>query len=211
MKIEDKIGALVSRYVFQDTASTKLANFIISRYNKKARVIHNLHYLDKLWNELEGHSKEFKNKDDLLLALCFSKISASLFKANHLKGCLRRTEGLLGSLSIGRVQLDHIKKLISAATEPWRFADESDQDLLLFKDIMLKRLATNAADYKSYTDGIRAESAFVSSSVWNSKRTKRLEELLAMKTIFSTSDFEKYESSARQNLQRELEIHRLKT
>ncbi|MFZ4476447.1 MAG: hypothetical protein ACOYPR_14720, partial [Saprospiraceae bacterium] len=83
--------------------------------------------------------------------------------------------------------------------------ESSEQDTNLFLDADLSILGQEFSIYKTYTQQIRKEYAMYPDLLYRPGRKKVLQHFLGMDSIFKTRYFqEKYEASARKNLQAEL-------
>lgn len=172
-------------------------------HSKDARHYHNMLHLGKLTNELEEVKPLIEDWPAIVFAIAYHDIVYNPLASNNEAKSAAVAEKRLSSLRIPSTVIstctNHI--LATKSHEP-----NSNPDSNYFTDADLSILGATPAGYEIYRSQVRKEYNFYPALIYNSGRKKVLQQFLKMECIYKTEHFrEKYEDSARANIQREVQ------
>jgi predicted metal-dependent HD superfamily phosphohydrolase len=173
-------------------------------YSAWSRHYHNLSHIYSLLKLSELYSSELKNPILVDLAIWFhDAVYDSSKKDNELQSSILFEELMQQFLSIA--DLEQVKSLIMSTSGHLLLMPE-DNDHKFFLDFDLAILSSDNANYRAYADAIREEyKSLFSFFVYNGGRKKVLKSFLDRKSLYFSATFkEKYEASARRNLEWEI-------
>lgn len=179
---------------------------ILARYREPQRHYHTAQHLDECferWLEVQAHAV---HPAEVQLALWFhDAIYDTHSSDNEAQSALLARDSAL-ALGVAADSAERISELILAtrhAVEP----EGRDAEALI--DVDLSILGAAPARFDEYEAQIRREYAWVPEDTFRERRREVLAQFLDRRYIYSTSVFrERYELSARTNLQRSLEARR---
>ncbi|MEM9835452.1 MAG: hypothetical protein AAF828_03050 [Bacteroidota bacterium] len=178
---------------------------IRAAYTHKSRHYHNLNHLTQMFAALEEYPTAITDHQSLAIAIYYHDfVYNALRKDNELQSA-EVMQGLLLSKGFASTQVQKIYTYI-LATKTHELPDPMDTDLAVLLDLDLGILGTNKVAYHEYTQQIRKEYRWVPKPLYRAGRRKVLAHFLAKPFLYQTTYFRvKWESQARENLQRELE------
>ncbi|HEX6889598.1 MAG TPA: hypothetical protein VF141_02860 [Chryseolinea sp.] len=191
----------VSNYNSAEDNTSKLWKEIDDQYSDPSRHYHNLLHLESLLLELIPVKARFSNWNVVVFAVVYHDIVYKPTKSNNEEKSAGLAFKRLNGIGVPTEAVARCREFIFATKRHEQVDDEID----LFTDADLSILGKSPDDYRIYTDQVRKEYSIYPDFLYNPGRKKVLLHFLGMRTIYKTSLFrEKYEASARQNLQAEL-------
>ena len=175
---------------------------IAGRYNGRKRHYHNLEHVTRLLalcDELEISDPE------IMLAVIYHDV---IYRPGSLKNeekSAAYARKSLGRLGVDSDRVGQVCEMILATANHLMPQDDPLTQTLL--DLDMSILGSPREDYQAYADGVRKEYPWLPGVVFKKKRRQFLERVLAEEYIFHTDLFrEKYEGSARANIEWELDL-----
>ncbi|MEE4000607.1 hypothetical protein V1T75_09680 [Tenacibaculum sp. FZY0031] len=195
---------LLANYSNDNSFNILLWQEIEEHYTRKKRHYHTLEHLENLLFQLAPIKTKISHWNTILFTLFYHDIIYNSLKSNN--------EEKSAELAIKRMkQLSVPKEMIEScctqilATKSHNVAEDSDTNY--FTDADLSILGQDWKIYTQYYTNVRKEYAVYPSLVYNSGRKKALQHFLTMKKIFKTEYFfQKFEDTARKNIQKEIEL-----
>lgn len=201
MTIRDYFIETIRHYEGEQSIIYPLWEEIEAAYTAPGRHYHNLEHLEHMLAALLRAQPAEKDRDVLVLALCYHDIVYDPLQHNNEALSADLAVQRLSALSIHKTKVEQVRRLI-LATQGHTLSD--DALVNLFTDADLSILGTNAVTYKQYATAIREEYAVVPDVLYLPGRKKVLEHFLAMPQIYKTDFFRtQYEAQARINLREE--------
>ena len=196
--------SLAGRYSTDVKLTQQLWLEIEKNYAGKKRHYHNLQHLENLVGELSGIKELIHDWDAVVLAIFYHDV---IYKAhrkdNEDQSALLATKHLL-QLNCNSYIIDRVNQLIMA-TKSHQLSD--DADVNYFTDADLSILGKDWDIYHDYCSNVRKEYAIYPDMLYKPGRKKALQHFLSMERIFKTDHFyNKYETAARKNIERELSM-----
>jgi predicted metal-dependent HD superfamily phosphohydrolase len=196
--------SLAGRYNTHVKLTQQLWLEIEMNYTGKKRYYHNLHHLENLVGELSGIKELIHDWDAVVLAIFYHDV---IYKAhrkdNEDQSALLAMKHLL-QLNCNTYIIDRVNQLIMA-TKSHQLSD--DADVNYFTDADLSILGKDWGIYHDYCSNVRKEYAIYPDMLYKPGRKKALQHFLLMERIFKTDHFyNKYETAARKNIERELSM-----
>jgi predicted metal-dependent HD superfamily phosphohydrolase len=190
------------------TPDNRLANDlwieIETSYSTKKRHYHTLAHLENLLTQLTPIKSQIKNWDTVLFTLFYHDIVYNSLKKDNEEKSAELAESRLKSIAVPQSIIDHCKAQILATKQ---HLPSQDTDTNYFTDADLSILGADWETYSVYSKQVRKEYSIYPALIYNPGRKKVLEHFLKMERIFKTDYFfTKFESQAKQNLQRELNL-----
>ena len=195
---------LVLKYTPQSEVAEELWLEIEKNYTGKKRHYHNLHHLENLVGELSGIKELIHDWDAVVLAIFYHDV---IYKAhrkdNEDQSALLATKHLQ-QLNCKSYTIDRVNQLI-LATKSHQLSE--DADVNYFTDADLSILGKDWDIYHDYCSNVRKEYAIYPDMLYKPGRKNALQHFLSMKRIFKTDHFyNKYETAARKNIEREISM-----
>jgi predicted metal-dependent HD superfamily phosphohydrolase len=174
-------------------------------YSSKSRHYHTMEHIVRILNFIEEYKSKIGDVTSMQLAVFFHDVVYSAKRKDNEEKSAVMAEKKLSQLNYPRHLIEKVREFIHATKHHINHLDNKDLDYLL--DFDLEKLCAPWSEYLEYTNQIRKEYRIYPDIIYKSGRKKVLIQLLKMDRIYKTSEFyEKNEQSARQNLNRELEI-----
>lgn len=172
-------------------------------YSSKKRHYHNLSHLSALINELTPCRQMISDWDILLFSIFYHDIVYKVLRSDNEEKSAELAVERLQQLGIEPGRIEKCRQQIIATKS---HNDTGDRDTQLFTDADLSILGQSPDVYDAYCKQIRKEYSIYPDIVYNPGRKKVLDHFLKMEKIYKTDwFFSKYETTARLNLQRELQ------
>lgn len=176
---------------------------IEKNYSGKKRHYHKLQHLDNLLSQLTIIKGEIKNWETTLFTLYYHDIIYNATKSDNEEKSAELAEKRMKEISVSNNIIEQCKKQILATKSHHK---SIDSDTNYFTDADLSVLGQSWKTYTLYYKNVRKEYAIYPTFIYNPGRKKVLNHFLSMDRIFKTDFFyNKFETQAKQNLQRELQ------
>ncbi|MES3005174.1 MAG: pantetheine-phosphate adenylyltransferase [Patescibacteria group bacterium] len=188
------------------TGSEKILLEVLSRYSESHRAYHDLIHIVNMLDELDLIVTKEGFSIALRLAIWYHDVVYETKSKDHpVVADNEERSAYKAQLDMEQMGLpcnliQEVKRLILVT----KHADTpSDHDAKLLMDLDLMILGKTAEEFDEYEAGIRIEYEWVPETTFSTKRAQILQSFLNRKMIYSTPIFqEKYEGSARTNLER---------
>jgi predicted metal-dependent HD superfamily phosphohydrolase len=201
--LKEKFIELLIKYTDDNSLINVLWKEIEVNYSAKKRHYHTLQHLDNLLSQLTSIKKEIKNWETILFTLYYHDIIYNAAKSDNEEKSAELAERRMKEISISSGIIKECKKQILATKSHHK---SIDSDTNYFTDADLSVLGQNWETYSLYYKNVRNEYAIYPGFIYNPGRKKVLHHFLSMDRIFKTEIFyAKFETQAKQNLQRELD------
>ena len=199
--IRDEFFNAVSNYSSPGDNTSKLWKEIEEQYSESSRHYHNLLHLENLVSELFPVREKFTDWNVVVFAVVYHDIVYKASKSNNEEKSADFAVKRLNGIEVPEESVGRCRKFILATKRHEQVDDEID----LFTDADLAVLGRSPDDYRIYANQVRKEYSIYPDFLYNPGRKKVLLHFLEMQSIFKTSFFrDKYEASARRNLENEL-------
>ena len=178
---------------------------LVNTYSDSARHYHNLEHIQHILNHIE----EVKVLSDRLTAVQLAAwfhdyVYNPQAKDNEIQSAIY-AEPILNSLKISLDTIHLVKQIILSTEKHQPLVDSIDN--LIFLDADLSILGTSPEKYFTYAKAIRQEYSYLSDREYQAGRKQVIANFFAREKIYYTDYFyQKLESSARTNLQAEIEL-----
>lgn len=200
--LKDIFFDLLGGYTTGNTVITNCWVEIEKSYCNNKRHYHNLSHLENLYTELNACKDQIGQWNVMMFAVFYHDIVYNTLKQDNEERSAELAGKRLALLNIPSKDIELCVEMINA-TKGHYFS--ANTDVNLFTDADLSILGKDWSTYKNYFENIRKEYAIYPDLIYKPGRKKVLQHFLAMKRIFKTDEFyEKYETAARENLEREL-------
>ncbi|WP_299550746.1 hypothetical protein [Seonamhaeicola sp.] len=205
-ELKNEWSQLVSKYSAQQTIADELWHEIKAQYTKKNRYYHNLSHINTLLVQAKKLKETIVNYDNLLFAIWYHDIIYNSKKQDNEEKSAVFAKKRLKSLEIDEKMAHLIQKLILSTKNHQIILGEND-DNAYFLDMDMSILGAEWPTYLKYLKSIRKEYAIFPNFMYKKGRKKALNHFLDRKTIFFTKPFQaKFESQARENINREIDL-----
>lgn len=194
---------LVSKYTKQTAIQEDLWAEIKEHYSSPNRYYHTLLHLENVWVQLDGIKQELQDVDSLLFALFYHDVIYHPNRTDNEEKSAEFAEKRMLKIPVPREKTNRCKAHILATKS---HSESSDSDTNHFIDADLSILGQEWETYSEYFQNVRKEYINFPDFIYNPGRKKLLKEFLKSRRIFKTEYFyQKIESQARENIQREIE------
>lgn len=199
----DTYTQLLERYTADPMRIRSFSSELMKAYTAAGRHYHNLQHLQQMLNVLEPVKEQFSDHDTLLFALFYHDIVYKASRKDNEEKSAALARERLFALAYSPAGIERCRQMILATKG---HTASGDPDIDLFTDADLSILGSSPAQYLTYAAQVRREYGIYPDRVYNPGRKKVLQHFLEMPFIFKTLYFRAaYESSARQNIQQELD------
>lgn len=173
-------------------------------YTHEKRHYHNLAHLENLLIELIEVKYLVSNWDTILFTLFYHDIVYDVRKNNNEEKSAELAAERLKQMNVPPNQVMFCQEQIMATQS---HALSPDKDTNLFTDADLSILGKEWSVYEQYIGQVRKEYSIYPNFLYKPGRRKVLQYFLGMERIFKTDYFfKKYETRARENLGREIDL-----
>ncbi|REH46465.1 putative metal-dependent HD superfamily phosphohydrolase [Tenacibaculum gallaicum] len=195
---------LLATYSNDNSLNTLLWQEIEKNHSDKKRHYHTLEHLKNLLFQLTPIKEKISHWNTVLFTLFYHDIIYSSLKSNNEEKSAELATKRMKQLSVPKEIIENCYSQI-LATKSHKIAKDSDTNY--FTDADLSILGQDWEVYTQYYKNVRKEYAIYPNLVYNSGRKKALQHFLTMENIFKTEYFyQKFEETARKNIQREIEL-----
>lgn len=182
---------------------------VLDSWNMRGRTYHNARYLGRVLENLGTLEDAAVDPDALRVAFAYrgaleevgwedsglEPVPASVPATGSLKGLL--------DLGVPQERTDRVADLVRQLST--HIPDDDDLDARLIIDADMAVLAAPPQHYRAFVDGLRRESPHMDSVFFLHHRRKAIQRVLARRHIFFSPLGRKWDESARENLEAELE------
>lgn len=194
---------LVSSYTDRSALINELWEEIEAAHSAPKRHYHSLKHLENLLAQLEAVKDQINNWDTVLFTLYYHDIVYNPLKDNNEEKSAELAEVRLRALAVPTELAQQCKQQILATK---KHLLNTDQDTNYFTDADLSVLGQDWPLYAAYAEGVRKEYSIYPDLMYKPGRKKVLQHFLQLDRIYKTDYFyHKLETSAKRNLQQELE------
>lgn len=203
-KLKSQFSALVSKYSADQALAEILWNEIVSAYGQKGRHYHTLLHLQNMYNQLIEIEYLIEDFDTVLFSLYYHDIVYSATAKDNEEKSAEMAIQRMRSIGVPENEIEKCSDQILATKS---HMVSKNKDTNLFTDADLSILGMKWEDYEIYFRQVRKEYAIYPDLLYKPGRRKVLKHFLGMERIFKTDHFyQKLESQARINLEKELQI-----
>ena len=200
--IQSEFLSSLREYSVPPDQCEKLWYEVAHAYTQAGRYYHTLHHLDHLLAELKPFQSQFHPWNTIVFAIVYHDAVYSVFKNNNEEKSAVLAANRLQRIGSPLTEIDYCKKLILAT----KTHEATEREVNYFIDADLAILGTTSHDYQRYASQVRNEFSVYPDFIYKNGRRKVLAHFLNKTRIYQSNEFfEKYESTARQNLLAELE------
>ena len=201
--MKDIFLALAKNYAADPGLTADLWNEIEKNYSKSNRHYHTLGHLENLLSELNGIRDRISDWNTILFTLFYHDVIYNPLKSNNEEKSADLAGKRLRALTVPTPVIDKCKHQILATKQ---HLPDPDNDTDFFTDADLSILGQSWNVYEKYAADVRKEYSIYPDLIYNPGRKKVLQHFLEMNRIFKTEYFfNKYETAARHNLQKEIQ------
>ena len=206
--LEIEFRALVSRYTSDKELIATLWKEIETAYGDIERKFHNLSHLEQIINLLLPFQSQIEDWDTLLFAAYYHDfvydVEKYVTENNNEDKSAEKAEEVLKSIGYPFDKIERCKQHI-LATKKHELSADADTNFLTDADLSI--LGQSTDEYEVYHKNIRKEYFIYPDAIYHAGRQKVLQQFLQRKRLYKTdSFFLQYESQARENIKRELEL-----
>ena len=182
---------------------------IAKRYSEPTRAYHTLEHLQQLFTQFEQIKDRLQQPSIIALALFYHDVIYDPTRSdNELKSAEYASEALGKYLTV--LQIKRIYNLITMTADHQlndvNSDDKEARDAAYLLDMDLSILGAAWPDYEQYAKAVRQEYSHVTAADYGVGRTKVLQGLLAHPKMYLTDYYQRLESQARQNIEREITL-----
>lgn len=204
MMLKETFIKLLEAYTNQTALVSELWSEIEVCHSQAKRHYHTLTHLENLLKQLIPVQDHIKNWNVVLFTLYYHDIVYHPLKGNNEEKSAEFAEARLSAIDVPAPLIQHCKLQILATK---KHLPEPDEDTNYFTDADLSVLGQEWDHYSRYYKGVRKEYSIYPDLIYKPGRKKVLQHFLNMDRIFKTEYFyNKFETTAKRNLQRELEL-----
>ena len=182
---------------------------IASRYSETVRAYHTLEHLQQLFTQFEKIEHKLQQPSIIAIALFYHDVIYDPKRSdNELKSAVYASEVLNEYLTIEQIKRIYTL-IIMTADHQLNDLDSDDKeasDAAYLLDMDLSILGAPWPDYEQYAKAVRQEYSHVTVADYRAGRTKVLQGLLAHPRLYLTDYYQRLESQARQNIEREITL-----
>ncbi len=180
---------------------------ILSAYTNPNRHYHTLQHLLDLFTQADQFRTQIDDFDTLELSIWYHDIIYQCLRKDNEEKSALFAKYRLEAINYPRQKLVCCYDQINATKKHELDKNSKDLDTALLLDFDLSILGRDWATYEKYCDKVRKEYSIFPTFLYNRGRKKVLRQLLERPQLYQTNYYvENFESTARENLQRELEI-----
>ncbi|WP_159799992.1 hypothetical protein [Flavobacterium sp. MK4S-17] len=202
--IKDIFYELLGVYTKDKSLIQKLWAEIETNYTSRARHYHTLQHLENIFKELCECYDEISDWDTILFSLFYHDVIYNSSKKDNEEKSVDVAVKCLLQINYHSHRIDLCCQEIMA-TKSHTIND--NYDVNLFTDADLSILGYSWEKYEEYYKQVRKEYSIYPDFLYKPGRKKVLQHFLDMESIFKTEFFKnKYENTARTNIQKELSL-----
>lgn len=202
--LKETFIALLHQYTQDNNLVNAYWSEIEKAYMSKDRHYHTLAHLENLLKELIEVRNQINEWDTILFSLYYHDIVYNVLKSTNEELSAELAQKRLHAIPVPTSIIETCYQQI-IATQKHILSKDTDTNFFLDADLSI--LGKDWFSYEQYAQRVRKEYSIYPDLVYKPGRKKVLRHFLDMERIFKTDQFfDKYESKARQNIRRELEL-----
>ncbi len=197
---------LALKYIEDQEIVDRFWQDIVSSYLKKSRHYHNLSHIHDMLVEAKSIETSIVNFDDLRFAIWYHDVVYEATRNDNEKRSAVFAKKCLKSSNVEEKRLKNIEKLIVSTQKHQILVAKNDDNAYLL-DLDLSILGTDWDTYEKYTQDIRKEYIIYPNFIYKKGRKKVLHHFLERETLFFSTYFKnRFETQARTNIKREIDL-----
>ncbi|RFS13812.1 hypothetical protein [Emticicia sp. C21] len=202
--LKETFIALLHQYTQNNNLVNSYWSEIEKAYMSKDRHYHTLAHLENMLKELIEIRDLIQEWDTVLFSLYYHDIVYNVLKTTNEELSAEIAQKRLEAISVPKQIIENCYQQIIATQ---KHIQGKNTDTNFFLDADLSILGSDWFSYEQYAQRVRKEYSIYPDLVYKPGRKKVLRHFLEMERLFKTDAFfNKYESKARKNIQRELEL-----
>lgn len=202
--LKETFIALLHQYTQDNNLVNNYWSEIEKAYMSKDRHYHTLAHLENMLKELFEVRDQINEWDTILFSLYYHDIVYNVLKSSNEELSAELAQKRLEAILVPSPIIENCYQQI-IATQKHILSQDSDTNFFIDADLSV--LGKDWFSYEQYAQRVRKEYSIFPDLVYKPGRKKVLCHFLDMERIFKTDAFfDKYESKARQNIRRELEL-----
>lgn len=202
--LKETFIALLHQYTQDNNLVNAYWSEIEKAYMSKDRHYHTLAHLENMLKELIEVRNQINEWDTILFSLYYHDIVYNVLKSTNEELSAELAQKRLQAIPVPTSIIENCYQKI-IATQKHILSKDTDTNFFLDADLSI--LGKDWFSYEQYTQRVRKEYSIFPDLVYKPGRKKVLRHFLDMERIFKTNQFfDKYESKAKQNILRELEL-----
>lgn len=175
---------------------------LIARYSESHRKYHTVRHLDECFAKLAEVRLCAEHPEEVEVALWFHD---AIYEPRSNENEAKSAELASSKIQIAGGSLECVKRISTLIMVTQHAAVPQSDDARVLVDVDLAILGESPERFDEYETQIRGEYSWVPEFIFERERKRILREFLARPAIFNTTLFrERYESRARDNLQRSI-------
>jgi predicted metal-dependent HD superfamily phosphohydrolase len=179
---------------------------LFKHYSGKKRHYHGLPHIWNMLQQSEECKDELADKEVVDLAIWFHDIIYKATQKNNEEKSAEFAVKVLRKGSLDSTRIQKVDQLIRS-TKKHEILDAPSTDNAYILDFDLSILGQSWVVYETYIKNIRQEYKVYPNFLYNPGRKKVLQHFLERKTLFFTEKYlDLYESQARKNLEKEIQL-----
>ena len=203
-RLKETFISLLGTYSSDHTLMNDLWNEINICYGGKKRYYHNLMHLDNLLDQLIAVKENINDWNSILFTLYYHDIIYNPLKNDNEEKSAALAGKRMRQLEVPAAMIIQCETQVLATK---KHEPSTDNDTNYFTDADLSVLGQSWETYEAYYKNVRKEYSIYPDIIYKPGRKKVLQHFLSMERIFKTDHFfTAFETRAKENLQRELDI-----
>lgn len=179
---------------------------IVTAYNASNRHYHTLKHIADLFAQADQFRTYIEDMDTFELSIWYHDIIYQCLRKDNEEKSAIFAKYRLEAIKYPREKLVRCYRQINA-TKMHQLTKHSDSDTAWLLDFDLSILGQNWSNYLTYTQAIRKEYSIFPTFLYKRGRKKVLQQFLERDQLFKTPYYtDRFEVTARENLQRELDL-----
>lgn len=196
---------LAAPYRAKAETTSRIFEFIATRYSHPARSYHNLHHVAELLRLLASFQEQIADYAAVSFAAWFHDVIYEAQRQDNEEKSAEVAAAMLGGLNAPAATIETARQLI-LATKTHR-AEHLSADAALFLDADLSILGAPPEIYRQYSAAIRSEYAHVPEALYRQARKEILQGFLNRPQLYRTNEMRAiFETQARANIGQELRL-----
>jgi predicted metal-dependent HD superfamily phosphohydrolase len=203
MALKRRWEALFARLAILPDRAPSIDGLIMA-YQSPSRHYHNLKHICECLDELDAVKELCAAPDAVELAIWYHDVVYDATRGDNEERSADIASTALRSAGASQPLIDQVRLLILATKHAGVPADD---DAMILVDIDLSILGRTAEEFATYEQAIRREYAHVAEQAFRAGRAKILQRFLERAAIYGVAFMrQKYEASARANLNRSIKL-----
>ena len=202
--LEQRWYSLAKHYLDIDLQDNYWRN-IHNQYSARSRHYHNLKHLYHMFQELDSFKDAIEDIHAMEFAIWYHDIIYKSTKSDNEEKSAELAKKELKMSNFDENRIKKIEKLIISTKKHELILKENEDNAYLL-DLDLSILGSDWTNYQSYIKNIRKEYKIYPKLIYNPGRKKVLSNFIEREHLFFTTRFrDRFESIARENIQREID------